>query len=107
MTALHIAAKSGNLTACKLLLDASSGGKDYVDTADDGGWTPLVWACEHGHFEVVKYLLLKDADSLLRDVEQNVALHWAAFSGSADIAELLLNNKSDVNAVNAHGDSPL
>ncbi|KAF2905274.1 hypothetical protein ILUMI_00894 [Ignelater luminosus] len=107
MTALHIAAKSGNLAACELLLDASSGKKDYVDTADDGGWTPLVWACEHGHFEVVKYLLFKDADPLLRDVEQNVALHWAAFSGSADIAELLLNNKSDVNAINAHGDSPM
>ncbi|KAK4881578.1 hypothetical protein RN001_004897 [Aquatica leii] len=107
MTALHLAAKSGNLTACKLLLESSSRTSNYVNVADDGGWTPLVWACEHGHFEIAKYLLHKSADPLLRDVEQNIALHWAAFSGSSDIAELLLNYKSDINAVNAYGDTPL
>ncbi|KAF5275890.1 hypothetical protein FQR65_LT04129 [Abscondita terminalis] len=107
MTALHLAAKSGNLTACKLLLESSSRSSNYVNIPDDGGWSPLIWACEHGHFEVAKYLLHKSADPLLRDVEQNVALHWAAFSGSADIAELLLNYKSDINAVNAYGETPL
>lgn len=107
MTALHLAAKSGNLVACKLLWKASVGIKDYLNVADDGGWTALVWACEHGHSEVAKYLIVKGADPLLRDVEQNLALHWAAFSGSTEAAELLLNHKSDVNAVNAHGDTPL
>ncbi|KAF5280661.1 hypothetical protein FQA39_LY05309 [Lamprigera yunnana] len=107
MTALHLAAKSGNLTACKLLLDSSTRSSNFVNIADDGGWTPLVWACEHGHFEIAKYLLHKSADPLLRDVEQNVALHWAAFSGSSNIAEMLLYYKSDVNAVNAYGDTPL
>lgn len=107
MTALHLAAKCGNLKACELLVEASLGVVNYVNMADDGGWTPLVWSCEHNHFEITKFLLFKSADPLLRDVEHNIALHWAAFSGNADIAEILLNNKSDVNASNAHGDTPL
>ncbi|KAB0789966.1 hypothetical protein PPYR_15746 [Photinus pyralis] len=107
MTALHLAAKAGNLPACKLLLESLPINLNFVNIPDDGGWTPLVWACEHGHFEIAKFLIHNSADPLLRDVEQNIALHWAAFSGSSDIAELLLNCKSDVNAVNAYGDTPL
>ena len=107
MTALHLAAKSGNLTACEILLSASLQIKYYIDIPDDGGWTPLVWACEHGHEDIAKFFLYKGADPLLRDVEHNIALHWAAFSGSTHIIELLINHGSDVNAVNAHGDTPL
>lgn len=107
MGALHLAAKSGNLEACQFLVDTSSEVRNYVNSADDGGWTPLVWACEHGHASVVKYLLRNGADPLLRDVEQNIALHWATFSGSSQITEMLLNSGCDVAAVNAHGDSPL
>lgn len=39
--------------------------------------------------------------------EENICLHWAAFSGSVDIAEILLAAKCDLHAVNIHGDSPL
>lgn len=39
--------------------------------------------------------------------EENICLHWAAFSGSSDIAELLLNARCDLQAANIHGDSPL
>lgn len=39
--------------------------------------------------------------------EENICLHWAAFAGCADIAQLLLENRSDLHAVNIHGDTPL
>lgn len=109
MTALHLASKCGNLNGCQLLLKAGQElHNNFVNSQDDGGWTPLVWACEHGYVDVVNYLILNGADVSLRDVEHNVALHWAAFSGSSRIIELLLNIKGcDVNAVNAHGDTPL
>jgi euchromatic histone-lysine N-methyltransferase len=106
MTALHLAAKCGNLKACESLLKAAAA-KSFVNSQDDGGWTPLVWACEHGYADIANFLIYKGADASLRDVEHNVALHWAAFSGSSHIAELLLNKGCDVNAVNAHGDTPL
>lgn len=125
MTSLHVAAKSGNLDACKILLNSSSFTiSDFVNMQDDGGWTPLVWACEHGHCEIIKYLVSMKADITIRyvktlfntftntktlysDVERNAPLHWAAFKGSTEVVELLLNLHSDVNVLNVHGDTPL
>lgn len=53
MTALHMAAQHGNVAVCKLLLDAPN---IEVDVRDHGGWTPLVWAAEEGHLEVVRFV---------------------------------------------------
>lgn len=74
---------------------------------DDGSWTALIWACEFGHVDIVKFFLEQKCDIFVRDIEQNVALHWSAYSGSAAITELLLQEGSDVNVVNLHGDTPL
>lgn len=56
---------------------------------------------------IPSYLLERRADPLLRDSEENIALHWAAFSGSEEISEKLLNSGCDVNCLNIHGDTPL
>lgn len=107
MAPIHLAAKCGNFEVCDLLLEAAFAIRDYINSEDDGGWTPLIWACEHGHANVAKYLINKGADWQRRDVEQNLALHWAAFSDSSRITEYLLNCGCDVNATNVHGDTPL
>ena len=43
--------------------------------------------------------------------EQNIGLHWAAYSGCQDVMEVFLNNNKDntdhLNALNVHGDTPL
>ncbi|XP_057653993.1 histone-lysine N-methyltransferase EHMT1 [Diorhabda carinulata] len=107
MTALHVSSKCGNLQACKILLETGASIKNYINSQDDGGWTPLVWACENGFSEITDFLISEGADPKLRDVEYNEALHWAAFSGCSHIVELLLNRGCDVNTLNAHGESPL
>ncbi|XP_039311408.1 histone-lysine N-methyltransferase EHMT1 isoform X2 [Solenopsis invicta] len=107
MTALHMAAKSGHLEVCKIILTECKVPRTLVDCVDDGGWTSLIWACEFCHADVARYLLDKKCDPLIRDAEQNIALHWSAFSGSSEITEMLLNEGCDVNAVNVHGDTPL
>ncbi|XP_012287213.1 histone-lysine N-methyltransferase EHMT2 isoform X2 [Orussus abietinus] len=107
MTALHMAAKSGHLDVCQIILSECNIPKTLIDSVDDGGWTSLIWACEFCHTEVARFLLEKKCDPLIRDAEQNIALHWSAFSGSAEITEMLLNEGCDVNAVNVHGDTPL
>ena len=128
MSALHLAAKYGNLEVCHYIMTLGNGSK-FINAQDDGGWTPLVWGCEHQRFHIVKfvlnfllfqvswtksktltfvrYLLQCKADPGVRDAEQNVALHWAAFSGSVDIVALLLDQGCQVNASNLHGDTPL
>ncbi|XP_025161946.1 histone-lysine N-methyltransferase EHMT2 isoform X3 [Harpegnathos saltator] len=107
MTALHMAAKSGHLEVCKIILTECKVPRTLVDSVDDGGWTSLIWACEFCHTDVARFLLDKKCDPLIRDAEQNIALHWSAFSGSSEITEMLLNEGCDVNAVNVHGDTPL
>ncbi|XP_011063116.1 PREDICTED: histone-lysine N-methyltransferase EHMT2 isoform X2 [Acromyrmex echinatior] len=107
MTALHMAAKSGHLEVCQIILTECKVPRTLVDSVDDGGWTSLIWACEFCHADVARYLLDKKCDPLIRDAEQNIALHWSAFSGSSEITEMLLNEGCDVNAVNVHGDTPL
>ncbi|KAF0297324.1 Histone-lysine N-methyltransferase EHMT2 [Amphibalanus amphitrite] len=107
MTPLHLAAQAGNLEGCHYLLSSGRTETGYVNRQDDGGWTPVVWASEHKHPVVVKYLLERGANPQLCDEEQNTGLHWAAFSGSMEIAELFLAAGCHVNSPNVHGDTPL
>ena len=74
---------------------------------DEGGWTPLVWAIENGHSNVVKLLLSSGADIHLRDAEGNVSIHWGAYSGNTEIIKLLLSRGADIEAVNELGMSTL
>ncbi|KAB1280182.1 Histone-lysine N-methyltransferase EHMT1 [Camelus dromedarius] len=103
-TCLHLAAKKGHYEVVQYLL---SNGQMDVNCQDDGGWTPMIWATEYKHVDLVKLLLSKGSDINIRDNEENICLHWAAFSGCVDIAEILLAARCDLHAVNIHGDSPL
>ncbi|KAM9323190.1 histone-lysine N-methyltransferase EHMT1 [Pholidichthys leucotaenia] len=103
-TCLHLAAKSGHYKIVEHLLSTRL---IDINCQDDGGWTAMIWATEYKHADQVKLLLSKGADSSIRDKEENICLHWAAFSGSVEIAELLLNTHCNLHAVNIHGDSPL
>uniref|UniRef100_A0A4W4GUV0 Euchromatic histone-lysine N-methyltransferase 1b n=1 Tax=Electrophorus electricus TaxID=8005 RepID=A0A4W4GUV0_ELEEL len=103
-TCLHVVARGGHTGIMRHLLSTTA---VDVNTKDDGGWTPITWATENMHKELVKLLITKGADIHMRDKEENICLHWAAFAGSDAIAQLLLENRSDLHAVNIHGDSPL
>uniref|UniRef100_A0A7N5ZPJ2 Euchromatic histone-lysine N-methyltransferase 2 n=1 Tax=Anabas testudineus TaxID=64144 RepID=A0A7N5ZPJ2_ANATE len=103
-TGLHHAAKLGNLEIVKMLLET---GQVDVNAQDNGGWTPIIWAAEHKHVDVIKVLLNRGADVTINDKELNVCLHWAAYAGNVDIAELVLNAGCALSSVNMHGDTPL
>uniref|UniRef100_A0A8C5Q999 Euchromatic histone lysine methyltransferase 1 n=1 Tax=Leptobrachium leishanense TaxID=445787 RepID=A0A8C5Q999_9ANUR len=101
---LHLAAKKGHFEVVKYLI---SNTQMNVNCQDDGGWTPMIWATEYKHVDLVKLLHSHGADINIRDNEENICLHWAAFAGSVEIAEILLASRCDLRAVNIHGDSPL
>ncbi|XP_068616787.1 histone-lysine N-methyltransferase EHMT1-like [Brachionichthys hirsutus] len=103
-TCLHLAAKLGHRDIVLHLLSKAS---RCINGQDDGGWTPITWAIEYKHKELVQLLLARGADVNIRDKEENVCLHWAALSGCDDVARPLLEAGCDLNAVNIHGDSPL
>ncbi|XP_065804383.1 histone-lysine N-methyltransferase EHMT2 isoform X1 [Labrus bergylta] len=109
-TGLHHAAKLGNKEIVNMLLET---GQVDVNAQDSGGWTPIIWAAEHKHVDVIRSLLNRGADVTINDKsslspqEQNVCLHWAAYAGNVDIAELVLNAGCSLTSVNVHGDTPL
>ncbi|XP_077378022.1 histone-lysine N-methyltransferase EHMT1a isoform X2 [Festucalex cinctus] len=103
-TCLHLASKLGHYDVVQHLLSRTT---KYINSQDDGGWTPITWAIEHKHKEVFYLLLARGADINIRDKEQNICLHWAALSGCANVTQALLDAQCDRNAVNVHGDLPI
>ena len=57
--ALHAACASGNIKKVKALLKEDP---DDANKLDDEGITPLVRACEGGHIDVVRFLMMSNAD---------------------------------------------
>ncbi|XP_023217380.1 uncharacterized protein LOC111619796 [Centruroides sculpturatus] len=72
MTALHLASRCGSVKMCKMILDT---GRINVNIQDEGGWTPIVWASEHKHIDVIRLLLERGADPNIRD---NVTIFFYA-----------------------------
>lgn len=112
MTVLHLAAKSGNLTATQIIVEnyrqiaTISKLLKFINTTDDGHWTALVWAAENGHGEIVNYLISLGADPNICDSENNTVLHWACLAGKLEAIYPLMSN-TDLNIQNIHGDTAL
>ncbi len=78
--------------------------------------TPMLAACQSGNLEQVRELVQQaeaaspeDLAALLNERDTNfagsAALHWAAFSGNADLVQYLLEAKADPRATNTRDKS--
>ncbi len=63
-----------------------------VDTSDDLGMTPLMYAIENGNSKSIKYLLSKGANPNLADNSGQTALHHACINNDIETINLLLDN---------------
>ncbi|KAI1847677.1 hypothetical protein JX265_013937 [Neoarthrinium moseri] len=103
-TGLHLASRFG-------LTDATPGlcTIDDVDKSDSYGQTPLSWAAECGHAEVVKLLLeTKKVEVNSKDNDGRTPLSWAAKYGHAQVVKLLLETKQvEVDSKDNNGQTPL
>ena len=84
-TALHGAAKSGNVEIMKLLLDK---GANPNATNNQGG-TPLMWTAVFGHDEAARLLLSRGADASRKDNDGVTAAEWAARNKRENVRVLL------------------
>ena len=71
MTPLHIAARGGQIDACKLLLSKGC----ETDQVDKQGRTALYWAKMMGHFDV---LALVPAEVVQDNAQYDFVEHWVS-----------------------------
>jgi len=91
MTSLHNTAIKGNIKILKKELRSVRN----INLFDSEGFTPLFWACFHGHQEIVKYLLKQGANVNLSRNRLR-PLHVAAIGGHLNVIKILF--KAGVNA---------
>jgi cytohesin len=93
---IHDVAWKGDLAGVQAELDK---GVD-VDEGNDSwpGMTPLHYAADEGHTEVVELLIANGADVNAKNENGWTPLHLAAYWGGKEIVELLIAAGADVNA---------
>jgi ankyrin repeat protein len=91
---IHDAARAGDVAKVKQLLAANP----ELVHAKTGVYTPLHYAAENGHDEIV--LLLLDHGARVDEWEKDgcTPLHWAVISGHRSTAGLLLSRGANVHA---------
>ncbi len=105
-TALHIAAKMGNIETVKLLLEDPN---IHPNEKDEYGNTALHLATIKGNIEAIKLLLnyyaLAKSYSNRENNDGNTALHFATIKENIEAVRLLLARDADVNKKNKNGDT--
>ena len=87
LSPLHSAALGGEIATLAYL--ASCEGVE-LDAADNAGLTPLLYTVSNNHVACFAYLAFeKGADMNARDVNGCGVMHWAVYSGSMEILQLL------------------
>ena len=79
-----------------------------VDSKDEIGRTPLMWAAYKGHVEIIRLLLDHGADVNNRTYgDYYIALHWAASYGKDESVKLLIERGANLHVVNNNGSTAL
>jgi ankyrin repeat protein len=108
VTALHAAAKRGDLPAMRILLEKNPALANARSASDPRGTFPLHVAAEFGQAGAARLLLEYSADVSARELENDaIALGWAAFFGRPEVVTILLAAKSEPSQRNKHGLTPL
>ncbi len=105
MTALHWAARHGDVELARMLVYA---GANLKATTRLGGLTPLLMASQIGDSAVIEVLLKAGADAKTATANGTTPLMFAAASGRVEAVKLLLARGADMNAKeSARGETAL
>ncbi|CAG2216442.1 unnamed protein product [Mytilus edulis] len=73
---------------------------NHIKVKDKEGRSPFYVACEKGHIAVVRYLMKHHANIDTQNVDDTTALSATCLNGHTEVAQLLLDNKADINITN-------
>lgn len=99
-TVLHAAGEGGSLASVQYLVDDVS-----IDTGakDHDGYCPVHAACQHGHEDIVKWLVTRMQTPDIPDGKGCGALHYAAGEGNKALVLWLIERGSDLRRRNYRG----
>jgi len=97
------AAAVGHVEAAKILLKKQ--GIRVLKQDDSYNYTPLHFAANNGHADIVRLLL--DHPQIQIDRGRQSSLFLACNSGNTDIVKILVDAKADINKPDANGNTPL
>ena len=107
-TPLHLAAKNGNFSVCKLIienvLDKNPSASLYPELrkqriVTNDQWTPLHLAANFGHFSICELIINNISEKNPKDEQDWTPLHSAAQNGHLRVCELILSNIQKCNTV--------
>jgi hypothetical protein len=78
-----------------------------IDTCDERGWSPLIFASFNGNLELAKLFLEFGANVNLKDGGGFSPLHWAAYNGHAELIKHFVTHNADINARSLRDWTPL
>ena len=89
-TALHVAARFGQVQCARILLTGTAKQKANPEIAEKTyGWTPLFIACVEGHLDILKLLIYFGVDLDMTDISGWTAREHAALRGHIDVANAI------------------
>ncbi|PSN67547.1 ankyrin repeat protein [Corynespora cassiicola Philippines] len=101
-TLLHLAACFGNIPWAKLLISKHI---RLISRKDNYGRTPLSWAVNQGHREMVELLIDHGARVNFKDRSMLTALHIAVTGQHRDVVSVLLDHGARLEAKAEYGDT--
>ncbi|CAG7833215.1 unnamed protein product [Allacma fusca] len=78
-----------------------------VNSLDQHGYSPLMWACFHGRFSTVQMLVEKGAEVNFGSVGKETALMLASTNGHFEIVAYLLTSGAQVDSADENGNTAL
>ena len=95
---------AGHMEAARVLVNDNAN----VNAKDDQGLTPLLSAVKNDDVKFIAFLLQLGASPEAQDINLRNSLHYAAESGNAEAAQLLLDaKKSILHDVDVENQSPI
>jgi ankyrin repeat protein len=97
MALLHSLSRTGIGKLAEIIEDVEAGAD--VNLRAKNGFTPLHFAAEAGHLDIVQYLLDHGADVNAREPSGFTPLHLASLAGHAAVVQTLLEKGANPNAL--------
>ena len=84
---IHYACDKGEIDVVRYLYEE---GKASINTGDNNGTTPLLWAAARGELAVIDYLIKQGCDPLQKNIYGNTVIHLAAINNHLPVVKYFI-----------------